>query len=162
MALINTLDPATVAAREMVAAAIAGVGIGTATTTTDPVDAFHNERQRAQAVDRTGPSARTVARAEAKLAAIEHARHGLVIVATPMSALAEMLRRLPADAPGVLWLCKGFQEGGGVLGAEPPIDKVAVSPEIFRIGRSEKGAERQLEDLPRPRQIALGRHGKDD
>ena len=74
---IAAVDPATVAAREMVAAAIAGVGIGTATTTTDPVDAFHNERQRAQAVDRTGPSARTVARAEAKLAAIEHARKQL-------------------------------------------------------------------------------------
>jgi glycerol-3-phosphate dehydrogenase (NAD(P)+) len=51
-------------------------------------------------------------------AAIAHARGGLVIVATPMAALAEMLGRLPADAPGVLWLCKGFQEGTGWLGHE--------------------------------------------
>src|SRR5437016_7204677 len=29
-----------------------------------------------------------------------------------------MLGRLPADAPGVLWLCKGFQEGTGWLGHE--------------------------------------------
>jgi glycerol-3-phosphate dehydrogenase (NAD(P)+) len=51
-------------------------------------------------------------------AAVAHARGGLVIVATPMSALAGMLQRLPADAPGVLWLCKGFQEGTGALGHE--------------------------------------------
>jgi len=51
-------------------------------------------------------------------AAIAHARGGLVIVATPMAALAEMLQRLPAAAPGVLWLCKGFQEGTGALGHE--------------------------------------------
>jgi glycerol-3-phosphate dehydrogenase (NAD(P)+) len=51
-------------------------------------------------------------------AAIAHAASGLVIVATPMSALAEMLQRLPSGAPGVLWLCKGFQEGTGALGHE--------------------------------------------
>ncbi|HUG23828.1 NAD(P)H-dependent glycerol-3-phosphate dehydrogenase [Piscinibacter sp.] len=49
---------------------------------------------------------------------IEHARGGLVIIATPMAALGEMLRRLPLDAPGILWLCKGFQEGTGWLGHE--------------------------------------------
>ncbi len=54
-------------------------------------------------------------------AAVAHAAGGLVIVATPVSALAEMLRRLQACAgalremPGVLWLCKGFQEGTGWL-----------------------------------------------
>ena len=51
-------------------------------------------------------------------AAVAHAEGGLVIIATPMSGLAEMLARLPADAPGVLWLCKGFQEGTGALGHE--------------------------------------------
>jgi glycerol-3-phosphate dehydrogenase (NAD(P)+) len=51
-------------------------------------------------------------------AAIEHARGGLVVVATPMAGLREMLQRLPADAPGVLWLCKGFEEGTGLLGHE--------------------------------------------
>ncbi|RQP21568.1 NAD(P)H-dependent glycerol-3-phosphate dehydrogenase [Piscinibacter terrae] len=49
---------------------------------------------------------------------VEFARDGLVIIATPMSALSEMLKRLPADPPGVMWLCKGFQEGTGWLGHE--------------------------------------------
>lgn len=49
---------------------------------------------------------------------VEFARDGLLIVATPMAALSEMLRRLPADPPGVMWLCKGFQEGTGWLGHE--------------------------------------------
>lgn len=49
---------------------------------------------------------------------VEHARGGLVIVATPMAGLSEMLKRLPSDAPGILWLCKGFQEGTGWLGHE--------------------------------------------
>lgn len=43
--------------------------------------------------------------------------HALVIVATPMSALRETLRRLPPVAP-VLWLCKGFESGTGELGHE--------------------------------------------
>jgi glycerol-3-phosphate dehydrogenase (NAD(P)+) len=51
-------------------------------------------------------------------AAVAHARGGLIIIATPMAALHEMLQRLPADAPGVLWLCKGFQESTGLLGHE--------------------------------------------
>lgn len=50
--------------------------------------------------------------------AVAHAAGGLIIIATPMSGLAGMLARLPADAPGVLWLCKGFQEGTGALGHE--------------------------------------------
>lgn len=51
-------------------------------------------------------------------AAIEHARDGLVVVATPMAALAELLGRLPRPAPPVLWLCKGFEPGSGRLGHE--------------------------------------------
>jgi len=51
-------------------------------------------------------------------AAVAHARGGLLVVATPMAGLEGMLRRLPADAPGVLWLCKGFQEVTGRLGHE--------------------------------------------
>lgn len=51
-------------------------------------------------------------------AAVAHARGGLLVVATPMAGLEGILRRLPADAPGVLWLCKGFQEGTGRLGHE--------------------------------------------
>jgi glycerol-3-phosphate dehydrogenase (NAD(P)+) len=45
--------------------------------------------------------------------------HGsdLLIVATPMAALRDMLRALP---PGraALWLCKGFEQGSGLLGHE--------------------------------------------
>ncbi|HEY0821990.1 MAG TPA: NAD(P)H-dependent glycerol-3-phosphate dehydrogenase [Rhizobacter sp.] len=51
-------------------------------------------------------------------AALAHARGGLIVVATPMAGLREMLQRLPADAPGVLWLCKGFEGGTGLLGHE--------------------------------------------
>jgi glycerol-3-phosphate dehydrogenase (NAD(P)+) len=54
-------------------------------------------------------------------AALAHARDGLVIIATPMAGLEPMLRAIPdpgEDGPGVLWLCKGFQEGTGWLGHE--------------------------------------------
>jgi len=52
-------------------------------------------------------------------AALRHARGGLLVVATPMAALDEMLRRLPDDLDaGVLWLCKGVQGGTGWFGHE--------------------------------------------
>ncbi len=55
-------------------------------------------------------------------AALRHAQGGLLIIATPMAALAEVLGRLPArplaGAPGLLWLCKGFEGGRGRLGHE--------------------------------------------
>ena len=51
-------------------------------------------------------------------AAVEHARNGLLIIATPMAALQQMLRALPTDARRVLWLCKGFEDGSGRLGHE--------------------------------------------
>ena len=51
-------------------------------------------------------------------AALAHARGGLVIVATPMAALDELLRRIGARAAGVLWLCKGFEPRTGRLGHE--------------------------------------------
>jgi glycerol-3-phosphate dehydrogenase (NAD(P)+) len=50
---------------------------------------------------------------------LRHARGGLVIVATPMAALEEMLRRAGTEPDiGILWLCKGFQEATGWLGHE--------------------------------------------
>ena len=49
---------------------------------------------------------------------VEFARDGLVVIATPMAGLSDILKRLPEDAPGILWLCKGFQEGTGWLGHE--------------------------------------------
>jgi len=42
---------------------------------------------------------------------------GLIIVATPMAALRAMLAGLP-DGARVLWLCKGFEAGTGLLGHE--------------------------------------------
>jgi len=67
-------------------------------------------------------------------AALAHARGGLAIVATPIAGLAEMLHRMPAhgvDAPGVLWLCKGFEHDSGRLGHEVAR---AVQPELQRVG----------------------------
>lgn len=49
--------------------------------------------------------------------ALAHAQNGLVVVATPMAALREMLARLPDEAR-VWWLCKGFEKGSGRLGHE--------------------------------------------
>ena len=53
-------------------------------------------------------------------AAVAHASDGLLIVATPMSGLAPVLSALPSgpQAPGLYWLCKGFQDGTGLLGHE--------------------------------------------
>lgn len=54
-------------------------------------------------------------------ATLAHAAGGLVVIATPMSGLQEMLlacrEHLPADTP-VLWLCKGLQQGSGLLAHE--------------------------------------------
>jgi len=50
-------------------------------------------------------------------AALAHARDGLVVIATPMVALRDMLGALP-DAARVVWLCKGFEAGSGALGHE--------------------------------------------
>ena len=49
--------------------------------------------------------------------ALLHARGGLTLVATPMSALREVLGALP-PAHAALWLCKGFESGSGALGHE--------------------------------------------
>ena len=51
-------------------------------------------------------------------AALAFAGDGLVIIATPMAGLRDMLQRLGAHAGGVLWLCKGFAPNTGWLGHE--------------------------------------------
>ncbi|MEP6873650.1 MAG: NAD(P)H-dependent glycerol-3-phosphate dehydrogenase [Burkholderiales bacterium] len=72
-------------------------------------------------------------------AALAHARAGLVIIATPMAALDEMLRRVGLRAPGVLWLCKGFDQRSGLLGhelaraAEPGVRVGVLSGPSFAI-----------------------------
>jgi Na+/H+ antiporter len=77
---IKAVDPSVVAAREMVAAAIAGVGPGANARTgagtvpaADPVDAFHRE-QHALRVTGAAREREVIPLLEAKLAAIEHAR----------------------------------------------------------------------------------------
>jgi len=50
-------------------------------------------------------------------AALVHAREGLAVIATPMSALRACLRLLPAQTPAI-WLCKGFEAETGALGHE--------------------------------------------
>ncbi len=49
--------------------------------------------------------------------ALAHARDGLLVIATPMTALRQMLSVLPAGMPA-LWLCKGLEQGSGALGHE--------------------------------------------
>ena len=49
--------------------------------------------------------------------ALAHGRDGLIVVATPMAALRAVLAALP-DGACVLWLCKGFEAGSGLLGHE--------------------------------------------
>jgi glycerol-3-phosphate dehydrogenase (NAD(P)+) len=50
--------------------------------------------------------------------ALEHAQHGLVIIATPVAALDEMLRRVGDNAQGIFWLSKGFDQLSGLMGHE--------------------------------------------
>ncbi|MFM7703346.1 MAG: NAD(P)H-dependent glycerol-3-phosphate dehydrogenase, partial [Rubrivivax sp.] len=53
----------------------------------------------------------------ARLPTQEPGEPGLFVVATPMGALRERLLALPPRT-AVLWLCKGFEEGTGLLGHE--------------------------------------------
>lgn len=67
-------------------------------------------------------------------AALAHARAGLAIIATPMSGLSSVLQRLPArdaDAPALLWLGKGFEQGSGRLAHEVA---GAIRPGAHRMG----------------------------
>ena len=50
--------------------------------------------------------------------AVAHGRDGLVIIATPMAGLGDMLLRLRASGSAALWLCKGLQQGTGWMGHE--------------------------------------------
>ncbi len=51
---------------------------------------------------------------------------GLLILASPMAGLADLLARLP-DGARALWLCKGFEKGTGRLGHEVA---QAVRPQV--------------------------------
>jgi glycerol-3-phosphate dehydrogenase (NAD(P)+) len=49
--------------------------------------------------------------------ALAHAASGLTVIATPTAGLREQLQALRDDR-ATLWLCKGFETGGGALGHE--------------------------------------------
>jgi glycerol-3-phosphate dehydrogenase (NAD(P)+) len=49
--------------------------------------------------------------------ALRHAQAGLLVIATPMAGLREMLSVLPCGM-AALWLCKGFESRTGALGHE--------------------------------------------
>ncbi len=49
--------------------------------------------------------------------ALTHAAGGLLVLATPMAGLRDALLSLPPAMPA-LWLCKGFEQGSGLLGHE--------------------------------------------
>ena len=86
----------------------------------DPAQAADLARERVNRRYLPGPSLPPALLVTADFdAACAHAAQGLVIIATPMAGLQPMLQRLAGQAPaGVLWLCKGFQEGSGLLGHE--------------------------------------------
>ena len=67
-------------------------------------------------------------------ASAAHANGGLIVIATPMAGLGEMLSRLSnavSANTGVLWLCKGFQQNSGRLGHEIAL---AAAPNLARVG----------------------------
>ncbi len=47
--------------------------------------------------------------------AVAHAAGGLLVVATPLSGLADTLVRLRGASAGIVWLCKGFEQRTGAL-----------------------------------------------
>lgn len=48
--------------------------------------------------------------------ALEHARHGLLIAACPVAGLRPLAQQLQnVDIPNLVWLCKGFEGGSGML-----------------------------------------------
>ena len=49
--------------------------------------------------------------------ALDHARNGLLVLATPMAGLRGLLAVVPPSQPA-LWLCKGFEATSGLLGHE--------------------------------------------
>jgi glycerol-3-phosphate dehydrogenase (NAD(P)+) len=52
-------------------------------------------------------------------AVVDHARDGLFVVATPTSGLSGVLKSLGRQSSTpLLWVCKGFQSGTGMLGHE--------------------------------------------
>jgi glycerol-3-phosphate dehydrogenase (NAD(P)+) len=113
-----------------------GTALAASACTRQPTLLWARDAVQAAAMQREGRNARYLPEAPLPAAlaisadfdaAIAHGRDGLIVIGTPMSGLEGMLSRLPADAAGVLWLCKGFQEGTGRLGHEIARDVAPAS-----------------------------------
>ncbi len=93
----------------------------------------------AQAIAATGRNARYLPEVElpgglrctADLpAAVDHARQGLLLIASPTAALRDLLRRLHGHAPlpPIVWLCKGLERGSAALAHEIVGDELGDHP----------------------------------
>lgn len=63
-------------------------------------------------------------------AAVAHARHGLLLIATPTGALRDLMRQLHGiDAlPPIAWLCKGLERGSAAMAHEIVCDELGAHP----------------------------------
>ena len=63
-------------------------------------------------------------------AAVGHARHGLLLIATPTAALRDLARQLHAIAalPPIVWLCKGLERGSAAMAHEIIRDELVGHP----------------------------------
>ena len=63
-------------------------------------------------------------------AAVAHARHGLLLIATPTAALRELLRQLRGIAalPPLVWLCKGLEGVSAAMAHEIVRDELGGHP----------------------------------
>lgn len=103
-----------------------GTALAGAAAARHPVVLWARDAAQAEAMRRSGRNERYLPEvplpADIELtsdlaSALAHAAGGLVVIATPMAALRELLGQLPADA-NACWLCKGFEAGSGLLGHE--------------------------------------------
>jgi len=103
-----------------------GTALAGAAAARHPVVLWARDPAQAEAMRRTGRNERYLPEVPLPAgieltsdlpAALAHAVGGLVVIATPMAALRELLGQLPADA-SACWLCKGFEAGSGLLGHE--------------------------------------------
>jgi glycerol-3-phosphate dehydrogenase (NAD(P)+) len=63
-------------------------------------------------------------------AAVAHARHGLLLIATPTAALRDLVRQLHGIAalPPIVWLCKGLERGSAAMAHEIVRDELGGHP----------------------------------
>lgn len=57
--------------------------------------------------------------------AVAHARHGVLIAATSVAGLRPLLQALkPLQAPNLVWLCKGFEQGTALLPHQVALEEI--------------------------------------